>query len=215
MSDCFPELLTEIAPIRHDFFADGELVVLDEQGRPIWERLHGRHRLKDPAKSSTHPKPIQPPSLRFIFYGSTARTFGSALSCNERRRYMWFYRRTGAFATPATSRIVRRAVEARERAPARWHRSEGQRINLRCRTQYALAENHAGYWQSMGTSTKTVAERKKHRSARIARPPHCFTKDVTGLSRCLTKNATADSRCHSELPPGASRSGLPYVDDVT
>ena len=34
MSDCFPELVAEIAPIRHDFIADSELVVLDDQGRP-------------------------------------------------------------------------------------------------------------------------------------------------------------------------------------
>lgn len=39
--------VAEIAPIRHDFIADSELVVLDERGRPIWERLHRRHRLKD------------------------------------------------------------------------------------------------------------------------------------------------------------------------
>ena len=47
MSDRFPELVQEIAPIRAEFVADAELVVLDEQGRPVWERLHGRHRLKD------------------------------------------------------------------------------------------------------------------------------------------------------------------------
>ena len=42
MSSCFPELVDEIAPIPHDFAADGELVVLDHRGRPQWERLTKR-----------------------------------------------------------------------------------------------------------------------------------------------------------------------------
>ncbi len=40
MSELFPELVAEIRPIPHDFVADGELVVLDAQGRPQWDRLH-------------------------------------------------------------------------------------------------------------------------------------------------------------------------------
>ncbi len=45
MSDRFPELVEEIRPIRHDFVADGELVILDHEGRSVWARLHGRDRL--------------------------------------------------------------------------------------------------------------------------------------------------------------------------
>jgi bifunctional non-homologous end joining protein LigD len=50
MSDRFPELVAEIQPIPRDFIADSELVVLDTEGRSVWERLHARHRLQDPAK---------------------------------------------------------------------------------------------------------------------------------------------------------------------
>ena len=43
LSPYFPELVDEIRPIRADFVADSELVVLDERGRPVWERLKARH----------------------------------------------------------------------------------------------------------------------------------------------------------------------------
>ena len=48
MSEQFPELVSEIRPIPQDFVADGELVVLDDQGRPQWDRLHLRHTLHRP-----------------------------------------------------------------------------------------------------------------------------------------------------------------------
>ena len=48
MSECFPELVDEIRPISQDFVADAELVVLDEQGRPVWERLKARHVIRKP-----------------------------------------------------------------------------------------------------------------------------------------------------------------------
>lgn len=47
MAACFPELVDELRPIPHDFIADGELVMLDEQGRPQWDRLRERHALRD------------------------------------------------------------------------------------------------------------------------------------------------------------------------
>src|SRR4051794_40782747 len=43
MSGCFPELVDEIQPIRNDFVADAELVVLDDRGCPQWQRLAKRH----------------------------------------------------------------------------------------------------------------------------------------------------------------------------
>lgn len=46
MSACFPALIAEIEPIPHDFVADAELVVLDEQGRPQWDQLKRRHVIK-------------------------------------------------------------------------------------------------------------------------------------------------------------------------
>ena len=46
MSGLFPELLDEIGAIRHDFVADGELVILDDQGCPQWDRLQRRHVLR-------------------------------------------------------------------------------------------------------------------------------------------------------------------------
>src|SRR5215210_703603 len=49
MSTCFPELVDEIAPIPHDFAADGELVVLDDRGCPKWDRLTKRHAQRSPA----------------------------------------------------------------------------------------------------------------------------------------------------------------------
>ena len=50
MSECFPELVDEIRPIPQDFVADAELVVLDEQGRPVWERLKARHVIRKPER---------------------------------------------------------------------------------------------------------------------------------------------------------------------
>ena len=50
MSECFPELVDEIRPIPQDFIADAELVVLDEQGRPVWERLKARHVIRKPER---------------------------------------------------------------------------------------------------------------------------------------------------------------------
>ena len=47
MSDRYPELVSDIRPIPHDFVADGELVVLDGQGRPQWDRLHKRNAIRD------------------------------------------------------------------------------------------------------------------------------------------------------------------------
>jgi bifunctional non-homologous end joining protein LigD len=46
LSGLFPELVDEIAPLRDDFTADGELVVLDAEGRPQWDRLQRRHVLR-------------------------------------------------------------------------------------------------------------------------------------------------------------------------
>lgn len=51
MADAFPELVAEIAPIRGDFVLDCELVILDEQGRPEWDRLHRRHMTRKPERA--------------------------------------------------------------------------------------------------------------------------------------------------------------------
>ncbi|MGZ5165227.1 MAG: ATP-dependent DNA ligase [Burkholderiales bacterium] len=50
MSGCFPELVEAMRAVEHSFVCDGELVVLDEQGRPQWERLKRRHVLRHPAR---------------------------------------------------------------------------------------------------------------------------------------------------------------------
>lgn len=50
MSACFPELVEAIQAVPHDFVCDGELVVLDEHGRPQWERLKSRHLLRHPGR---------------------------------------------------------------------------------------------------------------------------------------------------------------------
>ena len=50
MSECFPELVEEIRPIRQNFVADAELVVLDEHGRPVWGRLKARHVIRKPER---------------------------------------------------------------------------------------------------------------------------------------------------------------------
>ena len=46
----FPELVAEIQPIPDDFVADSELVVLDDRGRPQWERLHARRAAQKPER---------------------------------------------------------------------------------------------------------------------------------------------------------------------
>jgi bifunctional non-homologous end joining protein LigD len=50
MSDCFPELVESIQSVKHDFVCDGELVVLDDTGRPQWDRLKRRHVLGHPGR---------------------------------------------------------------------------------------------------------------------------------------------------------------------
>ena len=40
MGVMIPELVAEILAISADVVADAELVVLDDQGRPQWDRLH-------------------------------------------------------------------------------------------------------------------------------------------------------------------------------
>jgi ATP-dependent DNA ligase len=46
MNSLFPELVDEIGPIRDDFVADCELVILDDQGCPQWDRLQRRSVLR-------------------------------------------------------------------------------------------------------------------------------------------------------------------------
>lgn len=65
MSDRFPELVDELRALRHDLVADGELVMLDREGRSVWERLHGRHRLKDPKKIAR--AAMSDPAVLFAF----------------------------------------------------------------------------------------------------------------------------------------------------
>lgn len=47
---CFPELVDHVRAIAADVSLDGELVMLDETGRPRWEWLKGRHALRDEKK---------------------------------------------------------------------------------------------------------------------------------------------------------------------
>jgi bifunctional non-homologous end joining protein LigD len=62
MSQLFPELVDEIKPISAEFVADGELVILDNQGCPQWDRLQRRqvlrhtHRIRQAA--AEHPAVI-------------------------------------------------------------------------------------------------------------------------------------------------------------
>jgi bifunctional non-homologous end joining protein LigD len=65
MSSYFPEVVDEIRPIRADFVADSELVVLDEQGRPIYERLKARHAIRNPARIRY--AAMQDPAALFAF----------------------------------------------------------------------------------------------------------------------------------------------------
>ncbi|MGZ5260153.1 MAG: ATP-dependent DNA ligase, partial [Burkholderiales bacterium] len=50
MAASFPELVEAMQAVEHDFVCDGELVVLDEQGRPQWDRLKRRHVLRHPGR---------------------------------------------------------------------------------------------------------------------------------------------------------------------
>lgn len=42
VSDVFPEITSAICLLRHDVVLDGELTVLDDDGRPDWHALNGR-----------------------------------------------------------------------------------------------------------------------------------------------------------------------------
>lgn len=43
MAGRFPELVEDVGAIEHPIIFDGELVILDEMGRPQWDRLRSRH----------------------------------------------------------------------------------------------------------------------------------------------------------------------------
>jgi bifunctional non-homologous end joining protein LigD len=47
MSEAFPELVADLAAVDTDFAIDGELVVLDEAGRPQFERVSSRALMRD------------------------------------------------------------------------------------------------------------------------------------------------------------------------
>jgi ATP-dependent DNA ligase len=65
MSGLFPELVDEIRPIGHDFVADGELVILDNQGCPQWKRLQKRHVLRHTHR--IRQAAIEDPAVIFTF----------------------------------------------------------------------------------------------------------------------------------------------------
>lgn len=65
LSPYFPELVAEIRPIRSDFVADSELVVQDEQGRSVWERLKARHLIR--AANRIQQAAAQDPAAIFAF----------------------------------------------------------------------------------------------------------------------------------------------------
>ena len=50
MTEYFPELVEAARAVGHDFVADGELVVLDENGRSQWDRLRQRHALRSSSR---------------------------------------------------------------------------------------------------------------------------------------------------------------------
>jgi bifunctional non-homologous end joining protein LigD len=99
MSACFPELVEEIRPIRADFVADAELVVLDEQGRPIWDRLTALHAIRNPAR--IRQAAAEDPAAVFAFdllrlngadfrprpYAPAAAALYGTLPANRRIRY--------------------------------------------------------------------------------------------------------------------------------
>jgi hypothetical protein len=65
MSACFPELVDELRANPHDFVCDGELVVLDDVGRPQWDRLKRRHVLRDPRRIAR--AVVEDPACIFAF----------------------------------------------------------------------------------------------------------------------------------------------------
>ena len=50
LGDCFPEVVEAARAVPHDFVADGELVMLDETGRPQWDALTRRNAMRSPAR---------------------------------------------------------------------------------------------------------------------------------------------------------------------
>lgn len=65
MAGKFPELIAELEPIPHDFVADAELVVLDEQGCPQWKRLTKRHAQRSPDRVNR--AAAEDPAALFLF----------------------------------------------------------------------------------------------------------------------------------------------------
>lgn len=50
MGACFPEIVEAARAVPHDFVADGELVIVDETGRPQFEALTRRNAMRSPAR---------------------------------------------------------------------------------------------------------------------------------------------------------------------
>jgi ATP-dependent DNA ligase len=65
MADAFPEIVEELAPMRGDFDIDTELVILDDEGRPQWDRLHRRHATRSPQRARM--AAAEDPAVLFAF----------------------------------------------------------------------------------------------------------------------------------------------------
>jgi hypothetical protein len=141
MSPFFPALVDELRPIRADFVADSEVVVPDDQARPIWERLTGRHVIKNPAR--VRQAAAENPDALFAFdlLWLNGADFGPRpLLERKAALYLPFPRTAGPLRRPLR-RFVEGLVAACGGARARRHRREGRRVGLHCRTLIPLAED--------------------------------------------------------------------------
>jgi bifunctional non-homologous end joining protein LigD len=154
MSDRFPELVTEILPIGADFVADSELVVLDGQGRPQWDRLHRRHAARSPDRIRR--AAVDDPAALFAF---------DLLWLNgaDFRPRPLLERKTALLRTLPANRRVRYARHLNDDCAPLWEMA--QRLELEgivakdARSPYQAGRSTR--WQKIKTTIGTERERER------------------------------------------------------
>lgn len=128
----FPEAAESIGGLAaRDLVLDTELVVLDEQGRPEFQRLQKRFVLRRAIDVAARPGPSPPASSRSTSWPRTASTCGRSRSWSARRRCAR-RSRARACAMSSTSSARERTSTARSSAAA----SRGSSPSAPCRATW-------------------------------------------------------------------------------
>ncbi|HYC44896.1 MAG TPA: hypothetical protein VED01_05365 [Burkholderiales bacterium] len=154
MSACFPELVEEVAAVRYDFVADSELVVLDREGSSVWERLHERHRLKDPKKIAR--ATIEDPAAMFVFDLLW-------LDGADFRPRPLLQRKDALHRMLPANRRIRYAAHINDNCADLWRLANAMDLEgiVAKRSDSPYEAGRSNYWQKVKTTTGAKRERQR------------------------------------------------------